>query len=234
MRKLITVVVGVLVVLVAAGVVVWFVFVKTDAKPKPKEVATPTQIPAATSGANGTWTVVAGTDAASGDDAKTFVGYRVQENLFAVDQTATGRTPNVTGSMKIDGRTVSDVSVVADLTTLTSDQSRRDNAIRDDGLETNRFPTARFELTTPVLLPEDPVVGKDFAVKATGDLTLHGVTRSTTIELRARWDGKSIHVFGTLPVQFSDYGITAPNRPGISVEDRGDMDVNLWFGQKSR
>lgn len=232
LKKILAIVAGALVVLVGIGVAVWFLFLKTDPKAKPVEVATPTAETSAGAAASpdGTWKIVAGTDQATGDDAETFVGYRVEEVLFGINQTATGRTPDVTGSLTVSGTTVSKVSITADLTTLTSDKDMRDNAIRDDGLQTSKFPEATFTLTTPITLSAAPTLGTSVQADAQGDLTLHGVTKPVTVSLEARWDGTNIHVFGTLPVNFLDYDITAPSRPQISVEDKGAMDVNLWFG----
>ena len=51
--------------------------------------------------------------------------------------------------MTIAGTTINDVTVTADLRYLTSDSSLRDGRIREQGLESNRFPQAKFVLTTP-------------------------------------------------------------------------------------
>ena len=55
--------------------------------------------------------------------------------------------------MTIDGTTVSDVTVTADLRDLTSDNSFRDGRIRSEGLESDEFPEAKFVLTEPIALP---------------------------------------------------------------------------------
>jgi polyisoprenoid-binding protein YceI len=81
-------------------------------------------------GADGTWTI----DAASGslaDGSSTYAGYRVQEELSGIGaNTAVGRTQNVTGSMTIDGTTITDLEITVDMTTLASDDDRRDNSLR--------------------------------------------------------------------------------------------------------
>ena len=96
----------------------------------------------------------------------------------AIEQTATGRTSDVTGSFTITGTTVRDVSVTADLRTLTSDRDQRDNAIKDRGLESNRFPEAKFVLTAPIDEPKLPAAGETVTTTAKGDFTLHGVTKT--------------------------------------------------------
>ena len=161
-----------------------------------------------------------------------FVGYRVTEKLVAnvAQTTATGRTNNVTGTMTINGTTISDVTVTADLRSLSSDSSLRDGRIRDQGLESNRFPQAKFVLTTPITLSALPAAGETIKVDGTGDFTLHGVTKKVTIPLEARWDGKAVQVVGTLPVVFGDYNITAPSSPLVaSIDDHAEMEFKLFF-----
>ena len=70
------------------------------------------------------------------------MGYRVTEKLFAnISETeATGRTDNVDATMTIDGTTVKDVTVTADLRDLTSDNNFRDGRIQQRGPRVGRVP----------------------------------------------------------------------------------------------
>lgn len=83
---------------------------------------------------SGTWTV----DTSIGsfaDYTGSFVGYRVQEELANVGAaTAVGRTPDVTGSLVLEGSTVTSVEIEADLTTLQSDNDMRDGQLARQGL----------------------------------------------------------------------------------------------------
>ena len=54
------------------------------------------------------------------------------------------------------------------------------------------FPTATFVLTEPIELGAVPADGEEVTATATGDLTLHGVTREVTIDLVARLDGSHL------------------------------------------
>ena len=167
------------------------------------------------------------------DDGRTesFVGYRVQEQLATVGAaTAVGRTSDVTGTMTIDGTTITAVDVTADLTTLQSDEANRDRQLQRQGLETATFPTATFTLTQPIELDAVPADGEVVDATATGDLTLHGVTQSVEIPLQARIDGGVITVAGMLPIQFADYDIAQPQGMIVlSVEDHGDLELQLHF-----
>src|SRR5262249_3863645 len=158
---------------------------------------------------------------------KSFAGYRVTEKLIAnVARTdATGRTTNVQGTLHVAGTTVDGVTITVDMTTLHSDSGLRDGRLRDSGIEYGRFPTAKFVLSSPITLPSVPSPGTTIDVSATGDLTLHGVTKRVTVPLQARWDGEQIQIVGQLPVAFSDYGIQAPTSPLVaSVDDHGELE----------
>ena len=76
-----------------------------------------------------------------------------------------------------------------------------------------------------------PADGEDVTAKATGDLTLHGVTQEVTIDLVARLDGSTFAVDGSLPVTFSDYEIDDPSGGPASVGDDGVLEVLLVFAR---
>jgi len=213
----------------------WYFFLKTDPEPRAAIKLTPvvtdsTVAGQASSGADGTWKV--SPDSCALPDC--FVGYRVTEKLFAnISETeATGRTDHVEGTMTIDGTTVKDVTVTADLRDLTSDNNFRDGRIRSEGLESDKFPEAKFVLGEPIALSAAPTAGETLKTEAKGKFTLHGVTKEVTISLEGRWDGKQVQVVGNMPIVFSDYGITAPTAPAVaSVDDHGEMELQLFFDQ---
>jgi polyisoprenoid-binding protein YceI len=218
------------VVVVALGVAGWYFFLKTDPEPRAAIEQTPvvtdsTVAGQASSGPDGTWTVRPG-------NGQNFVGYRVTEKLFAnISETeATGRTDDVKATMTIAGTTVKDVTVTADLRGLKSDNNFRDGRIRSEGLESDEFPEAKFVLTDPITLAAVPAPGETVKTQATGEFTLHGVTKTVTIPVEGRWDGKQVQVVGNLPVAFSDYGVSAPTAPAVaSVDDNGEMELQLFF-----
>ena len=215
--------VGALVVLLAAlAVGGWYLFLKSD--PKPPAAITKTTTVGGGS-LDGTYRIAAG-------DAQNFVGYRIQEQLAAVgvESTATGRTSEITGSFAIDGMTVKDVTVDANLLSLKSDRDMRDNRIKSLGLESEKFPQSKFVLTQPISFQSFPKVGETVRATAKGDFTLHGVTRAVSIPLEGRWDGRDIQVVGSLDVRFADYQIEAPNIGGfVSVKDQGVMEFQIFF-----
>ncbi len=223
---------AVLVVLVVAGAGVWW-FVLRDTSPEKltlKSDATSASGQAkAPSDLIGTWKVVAG----SGQEA-TRAGYRVQEKFAAglAKSTAAGRTSDVTGSVTVVGTKVTTAKVTVDVTTLTSDKSQRDNQIRNRGLETNKFPNATFALTAPVQLPKI-TEGQVFNLTATGNLSLHGVTKKVSLPLKAKESGSKFVVQGSLPIVMADYSIEPPSIGGfVSVDGNGAFEflANLAKG----
>lgn len=167
------------------------------------------------------------------DFSGSFVGYRVQEELASIGAaTAVGRTPDVTGSLTLDGATLTEVQVTADLTTLQSDDDRRDGQLRTQALETNAFPTATFVLTDAIELPAAAADGDTVQVTATGELTLHGVTQTVEVPITAALSDGVITVTGSIDILFSDYEMDPPSSMIVlSVDDQGVMEFQLHFTQ---
>lgn len=87
-----------------------------------------------------------------------WVGYRVQDELAGVgDNTAVGRTPEVSGPLGVEGRLLTAATIEADLSTPVSDDDRRDDQLRRQALETDRFSTATFVLSDTCSMNRQPV-----------------------------------------------------------------------------
>ena len=231
--------IGAVVILVGA---VWFFFLRSNAPPpatledavaavtstteapqtEPEDTATETTEPpvtttteAARDGLDGAWTV---------DQNVSFVGYRIDEELANLGSvTAVGRTSQIEAALDYAGTSVSALSVTVDMTTLESDRSLRDSAMQTRGLETNTFPEATFVLTEPVDLGAIPTEGEAFAAAATGDLTVHGVTQTITLDLEGSLVDGTMVVVGSVEIALVDYGIEKPT--GFSVLDIADVGI---------
>ena len=177
---------------------------------------------------DGTWNVDPSVGSFS-DFSGSFVGYRVEEELANVGAaTAVGRTPDVTGSLTFDGSTVSAADFTANLATLQSDRSQRDGQLHRQALETDTYPTATFKLTKPIDLGAVPADGQVISATATGDLTIHGTTKSVQIPIQARLSGSVVTVTGSTEIVFADYGISQPNSfMVLSIADHGTMEFQL-------
>lgn len=177
-------------------------------------------------GVDGTWQLAAGQE--------NFVGFRIDEELTGIGaNTVVGRTPAVTASFELADGTVSATTVEADVTLLTTDSDRRDNALRTLGLETDRFPTVTFGQTGPVQLSAVPEVGDTVSATIPGELTLHGVTRPIEVPVQAELrEPNLIKVVGTQTIAITDHGMTKPVvGPVLSVADTGELELQLFFAR---
>ena len=220
-------IVGVVVVVIlgVAGPYVYIHFIEGKAPERltlsqntQNTTATSADPSAASQPLDGSWKVGAGSQA----------GYRVKEILFGQNNEAVGRTAAVTGNASIAGTRVTAADVTVDLTQVSSDQARRDNQFHHRIMDTSSFPTATFKLTQPIDLPS---TNGRVSVKATGDLTAHGVTKAAVADLQAERSGSGIRVSGSIPVTFADYNIPNPSLGPISTEDHGLIEFLVVFGR---
>lgn len=188
-------------------------------------VAEETDVPAVSTGegVDGTWTATEGSQA----------GYRVKEVLFGQSTEGAGRTSDVTGNLVIAGTTVSAAEVIVDLTTVESDEDRRDNQFRGRIMDVANHPTATFKLTEPIDFGALPADGTDITVPATGTLTLRGNTKTVTVNLQARRVDSTIEVLGNIPIVFADYGIPNPSFGQVRTEDNGEIEFLVVFGRSA-
>jgi hypothetical protein len=117
------------------------------------------------------------------------------------------------------------------MTQLRTDVESRDERMREDGLQTQAYPTATFRLTRPVPLGE-VTGGRVVDLRLPGDLTLHGVTRPVDFPLQARWDGTSIQVAGSMELRRPDFGLEVPSLVGFRIEERGVVELELTLTRK--
>jgi len=156
-------------------------------------------------GLEGTWSI----DPSIGsfdDFSSSWVGYRV-------DETLAGNRANT-----------------ANLQSLKSDDDRRDGQLQRQAIQTSQFPEATFNLTSPIELGTLPADGQTITATATGELTLHGVTRTVEVSIEARVSGDVVTVAGSIAIQFADYDIERPTSfVVLSIEDHGIVEFQLHF-----
>jgi polyisoprenoid-binding protein YceI len=166
----------------------------------------------------GTWTVGSGST----------VGYRVNEVLLGQSATAVGRSDSVTGHITIQGTTASAATFSVPMATVVSDKSQRNAQFDGRIMDVSSYPTGTLTLTKPIALGTLPAVGVIKSYSATGNLTLHGRTRSVTFTLNAERTGTAIEVQGSIPVLFSDWGISNPSIGGfVTTQDHGLLEFLL-------
>jgi len=220
-----------LALVVAVFLVVYFVIFPTSS-PKPFKLATSTATaPAATSSATGSsssaggrWSVTTGSQA----------GYRVREKLafLPAESDAVGRTSSITGTAMLrqskDTITITSASFDVAVNTLKSDRSMRDEKIHEIGLESNRYPTATFVLSSPVTLSRSAVTGRVMRVPVTGVFNIHGTPKRETLPVEFSLAGSTLEAAGSLTFPWSEFGMTAPSVGGfVNVTEKATMEFDL-------
>ncbi len=238
-RRLIAAVLGAgLIVAVIAFLVIYFVIFPTSS-PKPfklSAVANTTSTPSTTSTAAGTtagslsgnWRIASGS----------LAGYRVREKLafLPAQSDAVGRTSQITGSATFaqagDQLTISKATFSVNVLSLKSDRSMRDEKIRQIGLESERYPTAVFVLTSPLRLSRKAIEGKVADIPATGTFDIHGVARRETLPVEFTLAGSTVEAAGSLTFPWAEFGMTAPSVGGfVNVTAKATLEFDLRLQQ---
>ena len=133
----------------------------------------------------------------------------------------------MTGSFTIEGTTVTEATFEVDLSTITTNESRRDSRVQD-ALETDQFPTATFTLTEPLELGDGAADGEAVSMTATGDLAIHGVTESVDFPLEAQLVDGTVVLVGSIDQTLSGYDIEAPTAPVVlGIEDEFVLELQF-------
>lgn len=151
-----------------------------------------------------------------------------------------GATNQVTGevtfddSFKFDAAHPFKISFAVDLNSIDTGIDLRNEHMRDNFLETGKYPRAVYK-ATGIQLPGKVDLNKRQTVKlvSTGDFTVHGVTRKKTIPLTVDYKpaiGKTparIRVMGKFPVSLAQHNIKRPEAVFVKLAETVFVDVDL-------
>jgi polyisoprenoid-binding protein YceI len=176
--------------------------------------------------------VPAPTQAASADGVRLVVdssvsqaSYHAREQLVGktLPSDAVGTSKSVSGALVLgaDGSVLADQSkITVDLSKLQSDESRRDNFVKNDTLQTSRFPTATFVPNAVQGLTMPLSTSGQSTFQLLGDLTVHGVTKPVTWQVTATFADTTVSGSATTAIKITDFGMTPPKAgPVLSIED---------------
>jgi polyisoprenoid-binding protein YceI len=165
--------------------------------------------------------------------------YRIREQLAGISfpSDAVGTTNAIEGSISLvaQGRVLtSDSRLTVDLRKLQSDRARRDNYIRRNTLETDRYPTAVFVPTEVHRLHFPLPQAGTASFELVGDLTVRGVTRRISWEATATFNGQDVSVQAKTAFRFADFGLSIPQVASVlSVEDNIRLETDLLLRRRS-
>jgi polyisoprenoid-binding protein YceI len=166
------------------------------------------------------------------DPSGSKVTYVVREKLAAlpVESNAVGTTTSISGELFLTTSGLhkeSPSKFQVDLRTLTSDESRRDNFIRTNTLQANRFPFAEFTIDQVTGWPANYVEGTEVSLELSGTMTIRGVTKPVTWEVKARRQGDTLTAIADTQFKMTDFGITPPNVQIAVAQDEVQLQVVL-------
>ena len=165
--------------------------------------------------------------------------YRVREQLAGISfpSDAVGTTSAIDGSIFLDtqGRIrPSDSRLTVDLRTMRSDKDRRDNYVRRNTLETERYPMAVFIPSELRGLPFPLPQAGTASFELVGDLTIRDTTRRATWEGMATFSGQEVSVQAKTSFRFADFGLSIPRVASVlSVEETIRLETDLLLRRGS-
>lgn len=219
---------GAAMVLTAVVIGGWWFLIRDDAKlaTEPRDI--PSELIQAEDGADGdtlTFRIIP-----EESEAAYFAGEKLAR--LSLPSTAKGSTSDIEGTVSLTTdaaalTTSITSSFTVDLTSLTSDESRRDSRVQD-ALETSQFPTATFTLATATGYDPATPDGEDQSILLTGTLGLHGMERDITWDVLVRRESNVISALATVTFDYADFGINPPNIAGfVTVDDEVTLQVQL-------
>ena len=157
--------------------------------------------------------------------------YIAEEQLASTGaNTAVGETNTIVGNLYFDadGNPMACSRVDVDMRTLTSDESRRDNFLRTDTLQTDTYPIATFVVTSVEGLDGALQDGQATTFYLVGNLTMHGVTKQVRWAVTATLDGDKITGKANTEFDMADYNIQEPKvGPVLSVDSTIKLEIDV-------
>jgi polyisoprenoid-binding protein YceI len=172
----------------------------------------------------------AGTTTWKIDPAHTAAQFAVKHLMIS---TVRGDFKGVNGSITWDDADVSKstVNVTIDATTVNTSEPARDKDLKSDKFfDTTQFPTITFKSTKV----ESAGTGK---LKVTGDLTIHGVTKQTVLDVdgpsasvKDPWGNTRSAISATTKINRQDFGVkwnASIDGGGVVVSDEVSITIDL-------
>lgn len=171
------------------------------------------------------------------DPAGSLVTVRVREQLVSLPAASDAvlTTSAISGQIGLtrDGRLTTESALLVDLTTLASDEPRRDTYVKQETLETRRFPTAELGVVGSVGLPQPLPQSGEWRFSLVSTMTLHDVTREITWEVTGQRVGREIRATARTTLRFADFALRRPVVAAVlSVQDEIRMEVLLRAVQR--
>jgi polyisoprenoid-binding protein YceI len=143
-------------------------------------------------------------------------------NIAGIDNTAVGRTSQVTGEVDLSrDLSIARLQVTANLRTLSSDSSLRDDRIRNEFLESNRYPNAIFTAIGVTTVSAAYTTGQEALFDVPGQLTVREISNPFTLKVKGKLSGTTLSGSGSGTLRMKDYGFDPPEIAGAIKVNEG-------------
>jgi polyisoprenoid-binding protein YceI len=146
--------------------------------------------------------------------------FYIYEQLNGQDKTVIGVTDQVAGQVAVNPADLSQPQfgpIQVNARTLVTDDSRRNNAIRNRILFTDRYEFVTFTPTAVSGLSGSGAVGGSYTFQVSGDLAIRDVTRPVTFEVTLQAESETRLVgFAAAAIRRSDFDIAVPSVPFVA------------------
>ena len=164
------------------------------------------------------------------DPTKSSLTYKVAENFAGKEtSTATGSTSGIAGDIAVNADDLAKSRVgeiVADVKQFASDNNLRDARLRQDFLESDRYPLARFEVMEIEGLDGPLTAGTMYPFTMTGVVTVKDESVKATFDATAEVDGGALTATATTEAKLSRFG-AGPIRIAGLVSTSDDITLTL-------
>ena len=104
------------------------------------------------------------------------------------------------------------------------DRKKLEQAMYDQVLEPNRFPTAVYESKQ---ITVQKASAEQWRVHVAGELSFHGATQSHSFDARVNHMGTTMRIVGEFPLRQSDYGIKPVSFAGGALKSKDELKFNF-------
>ena len=162
--------------------------------------------------------------------AESSAKYVVEETLRGLVTNAVGTTNAISGEIYLTSTGLASGQTSqfkVDLSTLKSDESMRDNFIRQNTLQTSRFQFAEFTVKSLSGFPANYVENTQVEMTLTGTLKIKDVQKDVEWKVLARQSGNTLTATADTDILFRDFNMSPPSVPVATAKDAIHIQIVL-------
>lgn len=161
-----------------------------------------------------------------------FEGALAKLGIKAGQTEVIGKTQDIEGQIQIDFDNLSaplqETFITVNISSLKTDQSRRDNWIQDKGPRLASYPLAKFQAKAIENAPASYREGEEVQFQLLGDLTIREITKEVSFDVTATIRGNTLSGVATTSLLMSDFGIEPPSFANtLTVQDAFELRIKI-------